>query len=233
MTVGLLAAALLLSACSIFFEIEKGPERGNEFVVLPEPVVPCSDPAFVPNCGLTYAGILTERKTFTIGPSPNETEYLRLVFDDSLQIFDLGGIPGVNVPLITNHRYSVVVELVPTVILGYGAFEVTDAEGLVFFATTEVYAGWEGNPSLPEGWRISIEDGGYDSHGLGCGVRSTPQVMVVEHESERVRLVQGEAKQLGDYLITALIVEEVDNSDIDCLDYFVPELSYTIAREVN
>jgi hypothetical protein len=148
------------------------------------------DPAFVPNCGLLYEGTLTERSMYKIGVS---TEALGLVVDDSLQVFDLTDIPQVQVPMEVGQHYRVVVDLVSTVLGGYGSFEARDAEGLVFFATTEIETDLEFNPDPPVGWQVWMQEGGYGTDVVGCQVRVEPQVRVVEHGGQRIRLVQGAA----------------------------------------
>ncbi len=225
----LFIAASIGSACSLTSPTDD-PARGVEFVIVPQPVARCDDPTYSPNCGLRYTGILTHRSTYEVGVPPSASEFLHLSFDDSLQTFELGEIAQVHVPLVPGERYAATVELVPTSGIGLGAFTAVDDSGLVFFATTEIVAGRDLNPDLPEGWHVSTREGDYDEHAVGCGVRSTPQILVVEHEGESVELVQGEARRLGNYVVNALIVEDVDYSNVDCLDFTAPEVSYTISK---
>jgi hypothetical protein len=187
----LLLALPCLHACSLFSE--DLPQSPTAFGLLPGPLVSCVDPAFVPNCGLLYEGTLTERSTYDLGVPPYKQEYHRLIFDDSLQVFDLTDIPQVQVPMEVGQHYRVVVDLVATVLGGYGSFEARDAEGRVFFGTNEIETDWEFNPDPPVGWQVWMQEGGYGTDVVGCQVRVEPQVRVVEHGGQRIRLVQGAA----------------------------------------
>lgn len=226
-----LIAALLWSGCSSF-SAEDVPERGFHVGVLPNPVVRCGDPTFEPLCGISYEFTLTAIEYLQHGPPPYEAMLLRLEFDDSAQVFDLTEISNGELPVEIGKKYRVDVRLVPTPVIGYGSIEIRDADGLVFYATTEVRMDSEWNPEPPEGWYAATNDVGYKSHGIGCGVRSTPQVVVVEHKGAKARLVQGEKKRIGTFEVSLLIAEEVDYSSVNCLDFIAPELSYMITRVV-
>ena len=99
--------------------------------MFPRPVARCEDPEFVPLCGLTYEGILTGIEEGSIGPAPHETRVIRLLFDNSAQVFELTERGNVNLPVEVGGEYRVDVRLVRTAVIGYGSFEIRDSEGLV------------------------------------------------------------------------------------------------------
>ena len=222
-----LLVALLVSLPACVLLTGDAPERGTATNVFARPTTNCIPYERSKFCQLRYEGILTARHVL---PPSVTTDVLRLVFDDSTQIFDLSYLSDVEVPLGVGRSYDVRVELRPAITVGTSTFEARDAEGLVFFSTSEVWATPEGRAPAPTGWQVTLEPGGYASHGLGCEAHGTPQVLVAEHAGRRVRLVQGESGRLGDYVVTVLIAEAVDYRPGACLDFAVPELSYTLAR---
>lgn len=219
-----LIALIALPACAIL--TGDAPERGIATNVFARPATDCISYERSKFCQLRYEGTLTARRILA---SPSRG-VLRLVFDDSTQIFDLSYLSEVEVPLAVGQSYHVRVELRPAITVGTSTFEAHDAEGLVFFSTSEAWADPEERALAPAGWQVTLEPGGYASYELGCEAHGTPQVLVAEHAGRRVRLVQGESGRLGDYVVTVLIAEAVDYRPGACLDFAVPELSYTLAR---
>lgn len=216
---------ILLSSCSLFGIEEEIPERQFSFTLITYPAPDCT--TYQPNCILTYEGVLTKKDTVEADVN---NRFLRLVFDESLFKAELWYVTRLNVPLTFGTKYRVTANTYFNLRYRSPSVEVVDANGLNFYAKTEYFVADTHNPPLPTGWTVSLESGDYGTNKLGCGLRGTPQVLVVSHSGKSVRLVQGESKRLGKYLVTALVAEKVDYTGLNCLDFVAPEVSYTIAR---
>jgi len=226
--IGLFCVLMVEVGCSTFSN-SQDIEPGGAFGVFPNPVARCDHPDYVPNCVVLYEGMLSAVDTIDLGVPPNEMELLRLEFDSSAQRIDLSGLQDIDVPVAVGVPYNVTVELVPTTTLGYGSLSIMDENGLVFFATSEVEQDWDVNPRPPEGWSIATIDEGA-TYEIGCNVQAIHQRLIATYQGQRAELVQGESVQLGDYLITALSVADLDYSEVSCVDFVAIELSYVIAR---
>jgi len=114
-----------------------------------------------------------------------------------------------------------------------GALHVHDADGLVLSVVTRVRSEDPATPPPAAGWEVTAQPLGLPWSERGCGAKGQPQSVTFSVDSEKVQLMQGSEATLGDYDIYLLAAEEIDYSDVDCLDYGVAELSYVIARAVN
>lgn len=227
--VGLLLA---LSACSVFEE--EPPEPLSEFVLLARPSLEadCPEP-FGRVCTWSTEDTLTglvqglqERP----GPDPNSV-WTDLVFGDSTQILTLYNLPSDLVPLEIGHRYSVDLSIFQIVLSGYNSLLIEDEDGLVFYAASGFPLSSQDSIVEPDGWTFELESAGYESLNALCGVHMTPQALIVEHDGSRLRMEQGETRQLGAYTVQARIAAEIEYPEqTECTDTFIPELSVVIYR---
>lgn len=226
MLVGVLLLAL--SACSVFEE--EPPEPLVQFMLLKEPRFSCSSPDCYWSTEDTLTAVVPGLRD---RPSPEPDDvWVDLVLGDSAHVLTLRNLMLGDVPLEVGHRYTFETSLILTSTIGYPSLRVTDDSGLVYYATTSFPLSSE-EPVLlvPEDWTFQLESEGYESIAAGCGLRATPQAVVVEHDESRVRMVQGETRRIGRYTVQVRIAVGVEYPmPEECTDTMIPELSVVIYR---
>lgn len=215
----LLASALLVAGCSLTGS--DGPRAESAFQMSKRPAFECG----ADGCGWSRTAVLTALE-------PDEdARAVDLVLDDGADVLRLYDLRPDDLPLAVGRTYTFEADLLPTATIGWPSLRVTDAGGLVLYATSEFpLSRTVPLLLLPPGWTLALADGGYRSQDAFCGLRTTPQVLTVSHAGASVRLVQGETARLGAYRVHVLIAQTVDYHRVDCADADAPELSVLIQR---
>ena len=213
-----LAFLLALAAgCSLF--AADGPRADAAFQMSKRPGFECG----ADGCGWSATATVT-----ALEPDENAVD---IVLDDGADVLRLYDRLAADLPLRAGRTYTFETDLLPTATVGWPSLRVTDADGLVLYATSDFPLSRTVPPLLlPPGWTLTLADGGFRRQDAFCGIRTTPQMLTVSHDGETVRLVQGETAQIGAYRIHVLIAQAVDYTRVDCTDAGTPELSVVIQR---
>jgi hypothetical protein len=227
---------LVLPACDLIGE-EDRPAPLIAFFLVPEGItLECTETSDPPCLWITE-GTLTALVPGR-GAGPEGSPWTEIALNGGDQRLRLHPLTPDLVPLEVGNEYAVSFAAFWTSTISWPSLIVEDEAGLAFYGTTTfmLYEGPEGEgqippPLVPEGWAFRLEPTGYDSETVACGVQTTPRTLLVEHGGERVRLLQGEAKRIGAYMVQARVAQEsFYPNHIGCTDALLPDLSVVVYR---
>ena len=191
------------------------------------------DPDVVPPFGWSASGVLADLSVEDVRAFHPDDGYhvVRLAFDGAgVPALRLQGLDPGQVSLAPGRAYDVAFGTFLVIHGSFPVLRVSDADGLAFYGATLPDLPSGGAVPLLDGWTARLEPAVWGARDAGCGVRTAPLRVVVEHEGQRVRLAQGETGRLGPYAVQIRVAQDVDYSDVDCLDVALPALSVVVSR---
>lgn len=232
--IGLLLSATALSSCSVFGD-EPYPRAEQNFFFSARPSFMCD-----PECGWDMEAEVVAKADSSYGFGEGLTRFVALDLPDhALHLVNVG-VSAAELPLDVGQRYRFEADAIfyGLVFPNPTALRVSDDEGLAFYGvsvaalpgTDDSGTGLDEVLLLPDGWGLRFEDTGREAE-VGCGT-ATAYRAIVEHDSSRIRLLQGERGTLGGYDVEVRVSSRMVY-DGSCIDGYAHEFSMVIARRAS